>query len=224
MDPHLFIPQLPNIISLFAGMMLLGTLVFLTQKGLLACINLYLLHSFFLVLILVSIAFGMGETHLYIGAVLTFLLKVILIPGMFFWLIKQIDIKREVQFYINTSMSLIIAAALVLFAFTITHRVFDFTHAAVSETAITLSLAMLFIGFFIMISRTQALSQMLGLLIVENSLFLLASVTTFGIPLVLEIGISFDVLIALLIMGIFLFKINQTFHHIDVSRLQKNKE
>ncbi|OGD32472.1 hypothetical protein A3C91_02450 [Candidatus Azambacteria bacterium RIFCSPHIGHO2_02_FULL_52_12] len=224
MDAHSFIPQLPHIVSLFAGLMLLGTLVFLTQKGLLACINLYMLHSFFLVLILIVIAFGMGETHLYAGAAITFLLKVVLIPGMFFWLIKQIDIKREVQFYINTSTSLIIAAALVLFAFDITHRVFDFAHFAVSETAITLSLAMLFIGFFIMISRTQALNQMLGLLIVENSLFLLASVTTFGIPLVLEIGISFDVLIALLIMGIFIFKINQTFHHIDVSRLQKNKE
>ena len=207
-----------GLVFLLAGLMLLSTLVFLTQKGLLACINLYMLHSFFLVLILISIAFGLGEAHMYIGALLTFALKVVLIPGMFYWLIRQIDIKREVQFYINTTTSL------VLLAFDVTLRVFYFTHATVSETAITLSLAMLFVGFFIMISRTQALNQMLGLLIIENSLFLLASVTTFGIPLVLEIGISFDVLIALLIMGIFIFKINQTFHHIDVSRLQKNKE
>lgn len=224
MDTYFILPELPNIINVFAGLMLLSTLVFLTQKGLLACINLYMLHSFFLVLILISIAFGMGEAHMYIGALLTFVLKVVLIPGMFYWLIKQINIKREVQFYINTTTSLVIASALVLLAFNITHRVLYFTHATVSETAITLALAMLFIGFYIMISRTQALNQMIGLLIIENSLFLLASVTTFGIPLILEIGISFDVLVAILIMGIFIFKINQTFHHIDVSRLQKNKE
>lgn len=224
MDALSNIQPLPHLITIFAGIMLLGTLVFLTQKGLLACINLYVVHSFCLVLILTSIAFGMGEPHLYAGAFLTLLLKVFLIPGMFFWLIRQINIKREVQFYINTSTSLIIAGILVLFAFDLTHRIFHFTSQTVSETAITISLAMLFIGFFIMISRTQALSQMLGLLIMENSLFLLASVTTFGIPFMLEIGISFDVLVALLIMGIFLFKINQTFHHINVSKLQENKE
>jgi len=224
MDILSSIQPLPHIITIFTGIMLLSTLVFLTQKGLLACINLYVVHSFCLVLILISIAFSTGESHVYAGAFLTLLLKVFLIPSMFFWLIRQINIKREVQFYINTSTSLIIAGILVLFAFDLTHRIFHFTNQVVSETAITISLGMFFIGFFTMISRTQALSQMLGLLIMENSLFLLAGVTTFGIPLVLEIGISFDVLVALLIMGIFLFKINRTFHHINVTKLQENKE
>lgn len=217
--------ELAYIIDILSGLMLLTALIFLTQKGLPACINLYMLQSLFLAGVLGVIAFGMHETHLYIGAAITLIVKVILIPGMFYWIMKKIDITREVQFYVNTSASLIIAGVLTLFSFIITRRIADLAQGpAVSETAITLSLAMLLIGFFIMISRTQALSQMLGLLIIENGLFLLASVATFGIPLMLEIGISFDVLVALLIMGIFVFKINQTFRHINVTKLQKNKE
>ena len=217
--------ELAYIIDILSGLMLLTSLIFLTQKGLPACINLYMLQSLFLASVLGVIAFGMHETHLYVGAAITLIVKVILIPGMFYWIMKKIDITREVQFYVNTSASLIIAGALTLFSFIITRRIGDLAQGpAVSETAITLSLAMLLIGFFIMISRTQALSQMLGLLIIENGLFLLASVATFGIPLMLEIGISFDVLVALLIMGIFVFKINQTFRHINVTKLQKNKE
>lgn len=217
--------ELAYIIDILSGLMLLATLVFLTQKGLPACINLYMLHSLFLAGILGVIAYGMHETHLYIGAAIALVLKVIVIPAMFYWIMKKIEITREVQFYLNTSTSLVVAGALTAFAFIITRRIADLAQGpAVSGTAITLSLATLLIGFFIMISRTQALSQMLGLLIIENGLFLLASVATFGIPLMLEIGISFDVLVALLIMGILVFKINQTFRHINVSQLQKNKE
>src|SRR3989344_4347387 len=113
MDTNLILPQLPHIINVFAGLMLLSTLGFLTKKGLLACRNLYMMHSFFLVLILISIAFGLGEAHMYIGALLTFALKVVLMPGMFYWLNRQIDIKRKMQFYINTATSLVISSALV---------------------------------------------------------------------------------------------------------------
>lgn len=223
METTILFPSLSYIVNILAGIMLISSLLVLTQKGLYACINLFIAHSFLLSLVMAVIAFGMHEPHLYIGFFLAFILKVILIPGMLFWLVHEIRVNREVQFYINTSSSLLIAGGLVVFSFYITDRILSVT-APLSETALTMSLAMMLIGFFIMISRTKAVMQMLGFLFMENSLFLLATVTTFGIPFFIEVSISFDVLVALLIMGIFLFKINQTFHHINVNQLQENKE
>lgn len=223
METNILFPSIAHIVNILAGIMLVSSLLVLTQKGMHACINLFIIHSFFLSLVMAVVAFGMHEPHLYIGFLLMLMLKVGLIPGMLFWLIKEIKVNREVQFYINTSSSLLIAGALTVFSFYITHRVFP-TGAPFSQAALTMALAMMLIGFFIMISRTKALTQMLGFLFMENSLFFLASITTFGIPFFIEVSISFDVLVALLIMGIFLFKINQTFHHINVSQLQENKE
>lgn len=223
METTTLFPSLSYAVNICAGIMLVSTLLVLTQKGLQACINLYIVHSFLLSVAMGVVAFGMSEPHLYIGVALTLLLKVLLIPGMLLWMVHEIRVNREVQFYLNTSSSLLVAGALTVFSFYLTNRIFA-SSALVSETALTMSLAMMLIGFFIMISRTQAVTQMLGFLFMENSLFLLATVTTFGIPFFIEVSISFDVLVALLIMGIFVFKINETFRHINVSQLRETKE
>lgn len=203
--------------------MLVSVILLISRRGLYNCINFFALHSVLLAFVMLAIAIGMGEPHLYIGFISTIILKVILIPAALYWMIKEIKIKREMEFYINTSVSLLAAIVLVIFSFYLVQNISNHV-STISETTLAFAFAMILIGFFMVISRAQAITQVLGFLIMENSLFLLITMTTFGIPLFIEAGISFDVVVGLLIMGIFLFKINQTFAHINVSRLRGNKE
>lgn len=220
---NILFPSVAHIVNILAGLMLVSVIMFISRRGLYTCINFFVVHSVLLALVILTIAVGMGESHLFAGFLLTALLKVILIPAALYWIIKEVKIKREAQFYINTTTSLLISAALVIFSFYIANNITG-SAPAVSKTALALALSMMLQGLFIAVSRTQAITQMLGFLIMENSLFLLISVTTFGVPFFIEVGISFDVLVALLIMGIFLFKINQAFSHINVSQLREDKE
>lgn len=214
---------LPILINILSGLMLVSVILLISRRGLYTCINFFMLHSALLAFVILVIAVGMGEPHLYIGFISTIILKVIIIPAALYWMIKEIKIKREVEFYINTTASLLAAVALVVFSFFLVQNIADHI-SAISQTALAFAFAMILIGFFMVISRAQAMTQILGFLIMENSLFLLITMTTFGIPLFIEAGISFDVVVGLLIMGIFLFRINQTFAHINVSQLRGDKE
>ena len=214
---------LPILINILSGLMLASVIFLISRRGLYTCIIFFTLHSALLSLAILAVAVGMGEPHLYVGFISTIILKVIIVPAALYWMIKEIKIKREVEFYINTTVSLLAAILMVVFSFYLVQNISNHV-SVISETALAFAFAMILTGFFIVISRTQAVTQMLGFLIMENSLFLLITMTTFGIPLFIEAGISFDVVAALLIMGIFLFRINQTFAHINVSELRGDRE
>ena len=89
---------------------------------------------------------------------------------------------------------------------------------------LAVAIALFLIGFFSMVNRRKALTQVLGLLSLENGLFLAAISLTYGVPLVVEIGILFDVLIAVMVLGILVFRIRETFDSMDVSKLRKLRE
>jgi len=214
---------LPILINIISGLMLASVIFMISRRGLYTCIIFFTLHSALLSLAILAVAVGMGEPHLYVGFISTIILKVIIVPAALYWMIKEIKIKREVEFYINTTVSLLAAILMVVFSFYLVQNISNHV-SVISETALAFAFAMILTGFFIVISRTQAVTQMLGFLIMENSLFLLITMTTFGIPLFIEAGISFDVVAALFIMGIFLFRINQTFSHINVSELRGDRE
>ena len=214
---------LPILINIISGLMLASVIFMISRRGLYTCIIFFTLHLALLSLAILAVAVGMGEPHLYVGFISTIILKVIIVPAALYWMIKEIKIKREVDFYINTTVSLLAAVLMTVFSFYLVQNISNHV-SVISETALAFAFAMILTGFFIVISRTQAVTQMLGFLIMENSLFLLITMTTFGIPLFIEAGISFDVVAALFIMGIFLFRINQTFAHINVSELRGDRE
>ena len=117
------------------------------------------------------------------------------------------------------TQSVFIAAAMIYLSYAAVHSYGQSVH--VPEDALAAPVALILTGAFLMVSRNKALMQMLGLLVLENGIFLAALTTTFGMPLVIEIGIFFDVLIGLLLMGIFTFRIRDTFDHLDVSKLRR---
>jgi hydrogenase-4 component E len=100
--------------------------------------------------------------------------------------------------------------------------VHSYGHAIhVPDDALAAAVSLILTGAFLMVSRKKALMQVLGLLVLENGIFVAALITTFGMPLVIEIGIFFDILMGLFLMGIFTFRINDTFDHLDVSKMRR---
>jgi hydrogenase-4 component E len=91
----------------------------------------------------------------------------------------------------------------------------------VDEDMLAAAIALVLTGAFLMVSRKKALMQIMGLLVLENGIFLAALTTTFGMPLVIEIGVAFDLLMGVLLMGVFVFRIRDTFDHLDVSKLRR---
>ncbi len=125
---------------------------------------------------------------------------------------------REIESYINIPFSLVISLLLVFLSFYVTSglKIFE---SAISKEFIPLALSTIFLGMLMMTTRKKALTQILGLLLMENGLFLMGVTVTFGMPLLVELGIFFDVLVGVIIFGIFVFKIRNAFEGIDVDDL-----
>lgn len=154
-----------------------------------------------------------------IVAGLIFAVKVLGIPYAFFWLMGKLKSRRDVQAATTPAQSVFIVVIMIFVSYAAV-RSYAFG-IRVPEDALAAAVALILTGAFLMVSRKKALMQMLGLLVLENGIFLAALTTTFGMPLIIEMGILFDVLIGLLLMGIFAFRIRDTFEHLDVSRLRR---
>jgi len=199
----------------FLGMMLLiASFWILVSSQIGACIRAYATHSFLLALITAVVAWSQHIEHLIIPALLTLALKTIVIPHVFFRIIRRLGIRKEVESYINIPFSLLLAVLLVFISFYATGEGRFLKPAAFGEF-IPLAISTVFFGMLMMTTRKKAISQVLGLLLIENGLFLMAITMTFGMPLLVEMGIFFDVLIAVMIMGLFVFKIRDAFEGID---------
>ena len=202
----------------------LGMLLLITSFGiiasplLLACIRFFAMNSFLLSLITLAIAYQYHLGHLAISALLIFILKVIAIPQIFSAIIRRLGIRREVESYINIPLSLFLAVVLVFISFYITSGEKPLNPLS-SLKFLPIAIATIFLGMFVMTTRKKAITQVLGLLLMENGLFLLGITMTFGMPLLVELGILFDVLIGIIIMGIFIFKIRSAFEGIEADNM-----
>lgn len=155
----------------------------------------------------------------WVVAGLILVVKVLGIPYAFFWLMEKLKSRRDVQASTTPAQSVFIVVIMIFVSYAAI-RSYAFG-IRVPEDALAAAVALILTGAFLMVSRRKALMQMLGLLVLENGIFLAALTTTFGMPLIIEMGILFDVLIGLLLMGIFAFRIRDTFEHLDVSRLRR---
>jgi len=152
-------------------------------------------------------------------AALIVLLKVVGIPYAFFRLIEKLKSPREVISATSAAESAFVAVGIIWLSYAAVRSYAGGVHAP--EDGLAAAVALILTGAFLMVSRRKALVQMIGLLVLENGIFLAALTTTFGMPLIIEIGIFFDVLVGLLLMGLFVFRIRDTFDHLDVSKLRK---
>ncbi len=207
-----------GVMQLLIALILVSTFLILGSTRLYSCVRIFGIQSFFLACVAGVVAFSTGKIDIYIVAFLTLAIKAMLIPYIFIYIIREIKVKREVALYVSISHSLIIGGILVVISYYLIRSINAITE--LSGFALSASMSLVSIGLFIMISRKKAIMQMLGILIMENGLFLGAISLTNGMPLLVELGIFFDVLIGVLIMGIIIFRINRTFETIDTDMLK----
>ena len=212
-----------NVINGFAALVLLAMFVIVASSRMPTLVRVFALQSLALGLMAASVAYFTGFEHIYVVAGLTIVLKVMVIPRALTYVMERIKLEREVEPLVNIPSSLLISGALAILAYYITEPMIS-SGTAITRNVLALSLAVVLIGFFIMISRKKALTQVIGLLTMENGLFMAAISTTYGMPLIVELGIFFDVLIAVLIMGIFAFRINKTFETLDTTFLRRLRD
>jgi len=212
-----------NTMQLFIALILVSTFMILGSTRLYSCVRAFGIQSFLLACVAGLVAYSTGRDELYIVAALTLILKAAVIPYFFIYIIREIKVKREIDLYVNISPSLIIGGILVVISYYLIRSInilTELSSPAYSSLALSASMSLVSIGLFIMISRKKAIMQMLGILIMENGLFLGAISLTYGMPLLVELGIFFDVLVGVLIMGILIFRINKTFESIDTDVLK----
>jgi hydrogenase-4 component E len=214
------------LIDIFAAAILVTAFLVVSSRSLVFYIRLFALQSFFLGVVAFLVVLGYGETHILIAAVLTIAIKAIAIPVVLSRVIDRIHVHKEVDFSINITVSLLLCGGMVILADSVAHSILDAQRAdapAVSRV-LSVSIAMMLIGLFIMTTRKKAITQIVGLLTMENGVFLSGLSITYGMPLIVEVGIFFDILVAVLILGVFIFRINKTFESISIDSLRSLRE
>jgi hydrogenase-4 component E len=213
-----------RMITLMAALVLVLQITMVAQRWLLTNIRVFAAQSFLLACIANTIAYFNGARHIYIAAALTLLLKAILLPWILRRLVARIDIRQEIEPFVNVPVSLIVSGLLTLLGYVVAeplqaHAVAG--TASLGHNTLPVAIALFLIGFFMMINRRKALTQVLALLTLENGLFLAAISLTYGMPMIVELGIFFDVLVAVMILAILVYRIRETFDSMDVSRLSR---
>jgi hydrogenase-4 component E len=217
-----------RIITLMAALVLVLQIAAVGQRWLASSIRIFAVQSFLLAAIAGIIAYFNHASHIYIAAFLTLIFKAALLPWLLERLVKRIEIRREIEPLINAPLSILITGCLTLVGYVVAgsfyHPEETSVRAALGHNTLAVAIALFLIGFFTMLNRRKALSQVLGLLSLENGLFLAAISLTYGMPLIVELGIFFDVLVAVMVLGILVFRIREAFDSMDVSKLRKLRE
>jgi hydrogenase-4 component E len=211
-----------QILTLLASLMLVLQLLLAVQPMLITNIRIFALQSLLLAAIAGVVAYTYHAWHVYVIAVLTIIGKVLFLPWRLERLVRQIKIEQEIHPFVNMPASMLICGALTVLAYVVARPITSLER--LGNNTLAIAIALLLTGFFLMINRRKAITQVLALLTMENGVMLAAiALTTYGMPLVVEIGIFFDVVIAVMVLGILVFRIRETFASMDVSKLNELK-
>jgi hydrogenase-4 component E len=211
-----------QLIMFCAAGMLVFQLLLVVQQMLLTNIRLFALQSLFLTGIAGIIAWVHNAPHVYIIAVLTLIGKVIFLPWLLDRQVRRIGIIQEIEPLFNAPTSMLLCGGLTLLGY-IVARPFTALERLGNNT-LGIAMTLVLTGFFLMINRRKAITQVLALLTVENGVMLAAiALTTYGMPLVVELGIFFDVMVAVMVLGILVYRIRESFASMDTSKLNQLK-
>ena len=217
------IPVSGQIINLCAAFMLLLGFAMLTQRRILTLINLFMLQGLALAISTLVVAFTTAQSHLLWSAGLTVILKVIALPYILHKLIGRLSVKWDVETLINIPTTMLAGIALVVVAFNVAQPISQLS-GTITRATLGIALACVLLAFLMMITRSKAVPQVIAFLSMENGLFFAATSATYGMPMVVELGIALDVLVGMVIFGVFFFQIREQFDSLDIRHLEKAKE
>jgi hydrogenase-4 component E len=210
-------------ILFIAALIVFISFLMLAQKRLFNLVLLFAAQGLLLSLTTAIVGYSQSYHHLYGSAVITLVLKVMIIPAMLFRLIASLELEKEGEKMLYPGVIMMIAASLVMFSYYVVLPIAQLSTLATRNT-IAVSLAVVLLGMLLMISRRQAVAHVVGFMAIENGLFFAAVASTRGMPLVVELGIAFDVLVAAILFGVFFFHIRSSIESLDVDRLNRLSE
>jgi len=212
-----------QIVNVLAALLLLIAFAMLSQRRVLTLIKLYAWQGAALAASTAIVAWSTDQTHLYYSAGLTVILKVILIPWILHRLIDRLFVRWDVETLINIPTTMLIGIGLVIFAFALATPISQMA-TTLTRSTLGIALASVLLSFLMMIVRRKAVPQVIGFLAMENGVFFAATSATYGMPLVVELGVALDVLVGTFIFGIFFFHIREQFDSLDIRNMEKLKQ
>lgn len=208
-----------DIAHLLAGGLVLISFLMLYQDRLYALLNAFALHALVLALSVAWQAFIQGAPHLYVTAAIALVFKAFVIPLALHRIIQRLGIHREIETVVGIGPAMLAGMGLVALSMVLMLRVTEGADPLARED-LAFALSVVLLGLLIMVTRRNAVSQVVGFMSLENGL-ILAATGAKGMPLVVEISVAFSVLIALIVIGIFLFRIRERFDTVDVQALEQ---
>ncbi|HEY1383183.1 MAG TPA: hydrogenase-4 component E [Dongiaceae bacterium] len=212
-------PLVYDVSHLLAGGMVLVSFMLLYQDRMHALLNVFALHAVVLALSVSWEAYIQHAPHLFITAAIALIVKAIIIPLALHRIVRRLEIHRSVETVVGIGPTMLAGMGLVALSTALMLRV-TATADALARQDLAFALSVVLLGLLMMVSRRNAVSQVVGLMSIENGL-ILAATGAKGMPLVVEISVAFSVLVAFIVIGIFLFRIRERFDTVDVQALDR---
>ncbi len=207
-----------NTVNLLAGAFLLSALYAAAQRRVLAAITAYRWNSVALGTIALVVAFATGAKHIALAALLVLGTKALVIPALLARQVRRRGTDTEAEPIGGVPIAMLVCGALVVIAFSQTRALFG-AGVSILASCLPVSVATTLVGLFVMVSRRRALMQVVGLVLTENAIFLAAVSLTYGMPLVVEMGVLLDLLVGIAMFGLFVERIEETLGDSDTTRL-----
>ncbi len=212
-----------QLLNLSAALLLLLSFAMLAQRRIVTLVNLLAFQGALLFFATLLLAWRTSQPHLYVSAALTLALKVIFLPWILHRLIRRLAVYWDSEPLVNPAATMLVGLLVVVFAFGLAQPISALASTA-TRNSIGIAVAVVLLSFITMITRRKAMSQVVGFLSMENGLFFGAMSATYGMPMVVEFGVALDVLVAVLVLGIFFFQIREQFDSLDLHHLESLRE
>ena len=217
------LPFNQQLLNACAALLLLLSFAMLSQRRIVSLVSLYAVQGAVLAAATLLLAWRTGEGNLYVSALLTLALKVAFLPWLLHRLIRRLEVYWDTEPLLNISGTMLAGIMIVVFAFGLAQPITQLASTTM-RNAIGIAVAVVLLAFLMMITRRKAMSQVIGFLSMENGLFFGAMSATYGMPMIIELGVALDVLVAVLVLGVFFFQIREQFDSLDLHHLERLSE
>ena len=210
-----------DVAHLFAGGLVLVSVMLLYQDRMTGLINIFALHALVVSLSVAWQALIQHAPHLYITAAIALVVKAAVIPFALHRIVVRLGIHRTIEPVVGIGLTMLAAIGLIALSIMV---MLPLTAQAgtLAREDLSFALSVILLGLLMMISRRNAVSQVIGFMSIENGL-ILAATGAKGMPLVVEISVAFSILVALIVIGIFLFRIRERFETVDIHLLHEHR-
>ncbi len=208
--------------SLVAAGLLVSTLLLFKIKKMSDAVGIIAFQSALLALAAAIMGIKTGLTHLLLAAGLTVAVKTLMIPAILYYTIRKTDARQAVERTSSPHVSLLLATLLLVAGYYVAAHL-ELPGTEHGQSYLTTSIMLIFLGTFTMIEHKKAIMQAIGLIVIENGLFLVTQSVSYGMPLVVELGIFFDLLVSAAVIAVLSFRIHSTFDSLNTDKMQNLK-